>query len=88
MEGRLLNKGRWYGCAGPGIRFSGVNFCPGIRFFGEILPGLGLALAADPYLPLFGSRPSGYSSEYVIQSQVNLFDINGIEIIHAPRERG
>ena len=30
----------------------------------------------------------GYSSEYVIQSQVNLFDINGIEIIHAPRERG
>ena len=30
-EGRLPNNGR-YGCAGPGIGISGINFCPGIRF--------------------------------------------------------
>ena len=30
------------------IRFSGT-FCLGIRFFGEILPGLGFELVAHPY---------------------------------------
>ena len=32
-------------------------FRPGIRFFWEILPGLGFALATHPYLPLLGSSP-------------------------------
>ena len=32
-------------------------FCPGIRLFGEILPGLGFALAAHPYLPSSESPP-------------------------------
>ena len=38
------------------IRFSAV-ICPGIRFFGEILPGLGFALTTHPYLLLLGSHP-------------------------------
>ena len=38
------------------IRFLGT-FRLGIRFLGEILPGLGVALAAHPYLPLLGSPP-------------------------------
>ena len=37
------------------IRFLGT-FCPGIKFSGEILPGLDFALAAHQYLPLLGSR--------------------------------
>ena len=37
------------------IRFLAV-ICPGIRFFWEILPGLGFALATHPYLLLLGSR--------------------------------
>ena len=36
------------------IRFLAV-ICPGIRFFWEILPGLGFALATHPYLLLLGS---------------------------------
>ena len=40
----------------PVIRFLGT-FYPGIRFFGEIVPCLGFALAADSYLPLLGSPP-------------------------------
>ena len=38
------------------IRFLAV-ICLGIRFFWEILPGLGFALATHPYLLLLGSRP-------------------------------
>ena len=38
------------------IRFLAV-ICPGIRFFWEILPGLGFALARHPYLLLLGSSP-------------------------------
>ena len=38
------------------IRFLAV-ICPGIRFFWEILPGLGFALATHPYLFLLGSLP-------------------------------
>ena len=40
------------------IAISRVNFCPGIRFLGEIGPDLGFALATHPYSPLLGSRPS------------------------------
>ena len=36
------------------IRFLAV-ICQGIRFFQEILPGLGFALTTHPYLPLLGS---------------------------------
>ena len=43
------------------IRFWGI-FCLGIGFFGEILSGLGFALAAHPYLPLLGSPPPRHKS--------------------------
>ena len=43
------------------IRFLAV-ICPGIRFFWEILPGLGFALTTHPYLLLLGSRPPSHSS--------------------------
>ena len=49
------------------LGISGVNFCPSIRFLGEILPGLGFALAAHPYLPLLGGRPS---SNHVLHKSV------------------
>ena len=45
----------------PVIRFLGT-FCPGIRFFGEIVSSLGSALATHLYLPLLGSPPLGMSN--------------------------
>ena len=47
-----------------------MKTCPGIRFFGEILPGLGFALAAHPYLPLLGSRSPPPSPDFLSKKHV------------------